>query len=86
MKLEQDTIEQATRRTLQNVQAVLQAAGSDLDKVLKATVYLNDLGDFAAMNAVYTEFFPENPPARTCFQVGELPLGAAIEIEVIAHQ
>ena len=84
MELEQDNIEDATRRTLQNVQAVLEAAGSSLEKVLKCTVYLSDLGNFAAMNAVYAEFFPTNPPARTCFEVGKLPLGAIVEVEAIA--
>ena len=85
-ELEQVTIEEATVRTIKNVQAVLEAAGSDLSKVLKATVYLKDLCDFAAMNKVYEEYFGKNPPARTCFQVVKLPLDAIVEIEVIAHR
>jgi len=85
-KLEQDSIEQATHRTIKNVQAVLIAGGSDLSKVLKATVYLKDLNDFAAMNQVYAEYFGKNPPARTCFQVVKLPLDAIVEIEAVAHK
>jgi len=84
--LEQGSIEEATRRTIGNLQAVLEAADSDLSKVLKATVYLKDLNDFAAMNAIYAEYFGENPPARTCFQVAKLPMDAIIEIEAIAHK
>jgi len=85
-QLEQSTIEEATHRTIKNVQAVLNAAGSDLGKILKATVYLKDLNDFAAMNAVYAEYFGDNPPARTCFQVVKLPMDAIVEIEAIAHK
>ncbi|MCL2350014.1 MAG: RidA family protein [Defluviitaleaceae bacterium] len=85
-KLEEGGIKESTRRVILNIQAILQAAGADLENVLKATVYLKDLNDFAAMNEVYTEFFGSNPPARTCFQVGKLPMDAIVEIEVIAHK
>ncbi len=77
-------IEAQTRRVLENLKAVLEAAGAGLDRVVKTTVYLADLDDFAAMNAVYAEYFPENPPARAAVQVARLPKGARIEIEAIA--
>jgi len=84
--IEGDCIKKATRRVLDNVQAVLTAAGSSLDKVVKATVLLKDLGNFAQMNEVYEEFFGDNPPARTCFEVSKLPLDAIVEIEVMAFK
>jgi 2-iminobutanoate/2-iminopropanoate deaminase len=73
-----------TRRVLDNVGALLEAAGSGLDRVLKTTVFLTDLKDFAAMNQVYATYFQKDPPARSTVQVSALPLGAAIEIEVVA--
>ena len=78
------SIEDQTRRVLDNVQAVLQAAGSDLDKVVKMTVFMTDLGLFKRMNAVYSEYFPKAPPARSAVEVTGLPLGADIEMEAIA--
>jgi len=69
---------------LTNVKNILEAAGSSLDMVLKTTVFLRDMNDFARMNAVYGEFFTENPPARSAVQVAALPKGAAVEIEAIA--
>jgi len=77
-------IEDQTRRVLENVKAVLEAAGSGLDKVVKSTVFMTDFNDFQRMNAVYAEFFPETPPARSAVQVAALPLGAAVEIETVA--
>lgn len=79
-----DGIEAQTRQALENVKAILEAAGTDLSKAVKATVFLADINDFAAMNGVYAEFFPENPPARSAFEVANLPLGARVEIEMIA--
>ncbi len=73
-----------TRQSLNNIQAVLEAAGSSMDKVVKTTVFLADINDFAAFNAVYGEFFPDNPPARSTIQAGGLPVGALVEIEAIA--
>jgi 2-iminobutanoate/2-iminopropanoate deaminase len=73
-----------TQRTLENVKAILTAAGSSLANVVKATVFMTDLGEFAAMNETYREFFPQNPPARTTVEVRALPRGASIEIETIA--
>ena len=77
-------IEAQTRRSLENVKAVLEAGGSSMDLVLKTTVFLKDMGDFAAMNAVYAEFFTEGQyPARSAVEVGALPRGALVEIETI---
>lgn len=73
-----------TRRIFANLEAVLLAAGSSLAHVVKVTVFLADMNDFQAMNTVYAEFFPENPPARSTVQVARLPRDARIEIEAIA--
>jgi len=83
-KMVEGGIEAQTRRALENLQAVLEAAGAGLDSVLKTTVFLQDMGEFAAMNGIYAEFFPENPPARSAVQVAALPLGARVEIEAVA--
>jgi 2-iminobutanoate/2-iminopropanoate deaminase len=74
-----------TRRVFGNIRAVLEAGGSSLAKVLKVTVYMIDLGQFAEMNQVYASFFPDAPPARTTMQVAALPKAAEIEIDVIAR-
>ena len=73
-----------TRQSLTNLKAILEEAGYTLSDVVKATVLLADMGDFAAMNAVYAEFFTANCPARAAFAVKDLPRGAKVEIEVIA--
>lgn len=73
-----------TERALTNLQAVLEAAGSSLENVIKTTVFLQDMGEFGAMNAVYARFFGENPPARSAVEVAALPLGARVEIEAVA--
>jgi len=75
-----------TRRTLMNVKAILEAAGSSLDKVIRCNVYLKDIGDFAAMNEVYAEAFTAPYPARTTIQAGALPGGIAVEIECTARR
>ncbi len=74
-----------TRRVLENLRAVLEAAGSGLDRVLRTTVYLADMGSFAEMNEVYRTFFPANPPARSTVGVAALPRGARVEIDAIAE-
>lgn len=74
-----------TERVLKNLAAILEAAGSGLERVLKTTVYLKDLGDFSAMNEVYAKFFGGNPPARATVEVSRLPKDAAIEIDLIAE-
>ena len=73
-----------TRQALTNLQAVLEAAGTSMDNVVKTTVFLQDIGDFQAMNEVYTQFFGEAPPARSAVQVAALPLGGLVEIEAVA--
>jgi 2-iminobutanoate/2-iminopropanoate deaminase len=77
-------IEAETRQALTNVANILEAAGSDLQHVLKTTVFLKDINDFAKMNAIYGEFFKENPPARSALQVAALPKNAMVEIETVA--
>jgi len=77
-------IEEQTRQALINLKNVLEAAGSSLDHVLKTTVYLSDIGNFGLMNAVYGEFFVQDYPARSAFEVAELPKGAEVEIEAVA--
>lgn len=77
-------IDAQTRRVLDNIRAVLEAAGSGLDKVCKSTVFVTDLRDFAVINQAYASYFPSDPPARSTVQVSALPLGASIEIEVVA--
>jgi 2-iminobutanoate/2-iminopropanoate deaminase len=77
-------VEAETRQSLTNIKNVLEAAGSSLSHVLKTTVFLRDMGDFAKMNAIYAEFFTEKYPARSTVQVAALPKGGAVEIEAIA--
>ncbi len=77
-------IQDQTSQVLRNLQAVLEAAGTGLDKVVKTTVFLQDMGHFKAMNEVYSSFFGEEPPARSTVEVANLPLGALVEIEAIA--
>jgi 2-iminobutanoate/2-iminopropanoate deaminase len=77
-------IEAETRQALLNLKAVLEAGGSGLDQVVKTTVFLRDIAEFARMNAVYAEFFKENPPARSAIQVAALPKNGAVEIEAVA--
>ncbi|WP_416335005.1 RidA family protein [Anaerococcus sp. DFU013_CI05] len=77
-------ISAAAKQVLNNIKAILEESGSSIDKVIKCTVFLADINDFAAVNEVYKEFFDEHKPARSAIQVAALPLGAAIEIEAIA--
>ncbi len=73
-----------TRQVLDNLAAVLEAGGSSLDQVVKCTVFLKDMGDFAAVNAVYAEAFPSEPPARSAVEVARLPRDVLVEIEAVA--
>jgi 2-iminobutanoate/2-iminopropanoate deaminase len=73
-----------TQRVLENIQAVLEACGASLESVLKTTVFLKDMGDFAAMNETYARYFANNPPARSTVQAAKLPRDVAVEIDVIA--
>ena len=77
-------IAEQTDRVLKNVAAVLEAAGSSLDRVVKTLVFLADMDDFAAMNEVYAKFFPGAPPARSTVQAARLPRDARVEIETVA--
>ncbi len=77
-------IEAETRQALTNLKHVLEAAGASLDDVVKTTVFLRDINDFARMNAVYAEFFTSQPPARSAIQAAALPKGVAVEIEAVA--
>jgi 2-iminobutanoate/2-iminopropanoate deaminase len=72
-------------RALANISAILQAAGAGLDSVVRTTVYLTDMDDFAAVNAVYARYFPDGYPARACVEVSRLPLGALVEIDATAR-
>ena len=83
-KLAGDTIEEQAVQVLKNLEAVLAAANMSFANVVKTTVFLTDLADFAPMNAIYAEKFPTNPPARSCVQVAKLPAGAKMEMEVVA--
>ena len=75
-----------TERVMENLAAVLQAAGAGFEEVVKATIFLADLGDFAAVNEIYGRRFPKNPPARSTVQVAALPKGARVEIDLIARK
>ena len=78
------TIEDQTRQSITNLKNVLEAAGSGLDKVVKTTVFISDMNDFAALNAVYAELFGDTKPARSCVQVARLPKDVKVEIEAVA--
>lgn len=78
-------ITEQTTQALENLSAILEAAGSSLDKLVKTSVFLMDLEDFAAMNEVYARYVGDRPPARSTFQVAKLPSGALVEIEAVAH-
>ena len=79
-----DTIGEQTDQVFANLRAILEAAGSSLDRIVKTTVYLTDLGDFKAMNEVYKQYVGELPPARATIEVSKLPAGSLVEIEAIA--
>lgn len=84
-KLVEGGVAAQTEQALRNLAAILAAAGSSLDRLVKTTVFLQDLGDFQAMNEVYGRFAGDRPPARSTFQVAALPSGALVEIEAVAH-
>ena len=77
-------IKVATKQSMENVKAILEAAGTSLENVVKTSIFLKDLNDFAIVNEIYGTYFTENPPARSCVQVAKLPKDAVIEIEAIA--
>ncbi|KGO13953.1 endoribonuclease L-PSP [Clostridium botulinum] len=79
-----DDITKATERSMENLKAVLEEAGTSFEKVVKTVIFIKDMNDFAAVNKVYAKYFKENPPARSCVQVGKLPKDALVEIELVA--
>ncbi len=79
------TVEEQTEQVMQNMSAILEAAGSGLDKLVKTTVFLLDLADFAGMNEIYARHVGDRPPARSTIGISQLPSGARVEIEAIAH-
>lgn len=82
-QLIQGDVAQQTARVMENLKAIVEAAGSSLEKAVKATVYLKDMNDFAAMNEVYGRYFPKNPPARSTVEVSRLPRDARVEIDLV---
>ena len=80
-----ETIQKQTEQVFANLAAILEAAGSGLERLVKTTVYLTDLGDFAGMNEVYARHVGDRPPARATVEVARLPSGALVEIEAVAH-
>jgi 2-iminobutanoate/2-iminopropanoate deaminase len=84
MRIVEGGIEEQTGRVLDNLKAVLEAAGSSLDRVVKTTVYLADMGEFAAMNEIYARYFGATKPARATVQVARLPRDVKVEIDVVA--
>ena len=78
-------VEAQTRQALTNLKEVLEAAGSDLAKVIKTTVFIKDMNDFTHMNKVFATFFPAEPPARSCVEVARLPKDVLVEVEAIAY-
>ena len=83
-ELLQGTVGEMCAQSLKNIEAILRESGCTLADVVKTTIFLRDMGDFAEVNAAYAPFFPQNAPARACVQVARLPKDAAIEIEAIA--
>ena len=83
-ELVEGSVEVQTARVLENLKAILEAAGSSLENVVKTTVYITNMDDFAKVNGIYGQYFQENPPARVCVEVSKLPKGALVEIDVIA--
>lgn len=78
-----DCVETQSKQVLNNMESIAQAGGTSLANAVKVTVYLTNMGDFEKMNTVYATFFPENPPARVCVEVGALPKGVTVEMDAI---
>ena len=79
-------VTEQSHQSLENLRSVIEAGGGDMDTVVKTTCYLANIGDFAAFNEVYAQFFKTECPARSCFAVKDLPMGALVEIEAIAYR
>ncbi len=84
-ELVEGDIKEQTRRVLENITEIVLAAGGNLQCVVKTTVFIKNMDDFALMNEVYAEFFQNNPPARACVEVSRLPMNVDVEIEAVAH-
>lgn len=84
-KLISGSLEQEVEQALTNLKVILEGLGSSMEKVLKITVFLTDMNEFQRFNAIYEKFFDHDPPARSCIEVANLPLGAKVEIEAIAY-
>ena len=84
-KLVDGGVERQTEQALENIEAILEAAGAGIEAIVKTTVFLQHMGDFAAMNGVYGARFSSDPPARAAFEVAKLPLGGLVEIEAVAY-
>ena len=80
-----DDVKKATRQSLENVKAIIEACGSSVEKIVKVNIFLDDVNDFAAVNEAYAEFFGDHKPARSCVEVGKLPKNGLLEIEAIAE-
>ncbi len=83
-KITAQTIEEQTEQVMKNLKAVLAESGVGMDRIVKTTCFLSDMADFAAFNAGYGKYFPENAPARSCVQAAALPMGAKVEVECVA--
>lgn len=83
-EVQRESVQTEARQVLENLKAILEAGGTSMANVVKTTCFLADMNDFQAFNAVYAEYFPTDPPARTTIQAGKLPLNLRVEIEVIA--
>jgi len=79
-----ETVEEQTIQAFANLKAILDEAGMDFSNIVKTTVFLQNMSDFASVNKIYAEYFPSNPPARSCVEVAKMPLGGLFEIEAIA--
>ena len=80
-----DDVKKATKQSLENVKAIVEAGGSSVEKIVKVNIFLDDVNDFAAVNEAYAEFFGDHKPARSCVEVGKLPKNGLLEIEAIAE-
>lgn len=80
-----DDVKKATRQSLENVKAIVEAGGSSVEKIVKVNIFLDDVNDFAAVNEAYAEFFGDHKPVRSCVEVGKLPKNGLLEIEAIAE-
>ena len=79
-----DDVQAQTAQSIENLKAILEAAGSSLQQVMKTTVFIKNMEDFAKVNEVYAKYFPNNPPARSCVEVARLPKDAFVEVEAVA--